>query len=128
MLILFKFKDEVLFIFKVVEEMLVFGDCVVLFLVEWGKCFDVVLFSYIYKYICYLGVVWENGIEGIVYVQFVVEKDGSVSQVKIFWDIGGGCGREVEWVVAEMLKWLVLGKQWGWLVCVQFNLFVKFKF
>lgn len=68
MLILFKFKDEVLFIFKVVEEMLVFGDCVVLFLVEWGKCFDVVLFSYIYKYICYLGVVWENGIEGIVYV------------------------------------------------------------
>jgi protein TonB len=110
-----------------VEEMPVFGDCVALPLSERRQCSDAALLSYIYKHIRYPGAARENGIEGTVYVQFVVEKDGSASQVKILRDIGGGCGREVERVVAEMPKWSVPGKQRGRPVRVQFNLPVKFK-
>ena len=36
----------------------------------------------------------ENGIEGMVYVQFVVEPDGSVSNVNVVRDVGAGCGEE----------------------------------
>lgn len=114
-------------IFKVVEEMPVFGDCAALPLAERRQCSDAALLSYIYQHIRYPGAARENGIEGTVYVQFVVEKDGSASQVKILRDIGGGCGREVERVVAEMPKWSVPGKQRGRPVRVQFNLPVKFK-
>ena len=37
-----------------------------------------------------------NGIEGTVYVEFVVNTDGSISDTKIVRDIGGGCAERVE--------------------------------
>lgn len=41
----------------------------------------------------------KNGIEGGVLVQFVVEKDGSLSNVKALNEIAGGCEEEAERVV-----------------------------
>ena len=67
----------------------------------------------------------ENNIEGRVYVTFVVEKDGSVGQVKVLRDIGGGCGQEAVRVVKSMPKWKP-GKQRGKPVRTQFNLPVSF--
>lgn len=67
----------------------------------------------------------ENNITGRVYVTFVVEKDGSVGQVKILRDIGGGCGAEAVRVVKSMPKWKP-GKQRGKSVRTQFNLPVNF--
>lgn len=119
-------KDEAPPIFKVVEEMPVFGDCTALPVSERKQCSDAALLRYIYRHIRYPEVARDNGIEGTVYVQFVVEKDGSLSQVKILRGIGGGCGREVERVVAEMPVWSP-GRQRGRPVRVQFNLPVKFK-
>ncbi len=46
-----------------------------------------------------------RGVAGKVIVQFVVEKDGSISNVKVKRDIGFGCGEEVVRVVASMPKW-----------------------
>ncbi len=46
-----------------------------------------------------------KGITGRVYVKFVIERDGSVSNVKLMRDIGGGCGEEAVRVVQSMPKW-----------------------
>lgn len=67
----------------------------------------------------------ETGTEGIVYVTFVVEKDGSVSNVKILQNLYGGCGEEAVRVVKAMPKWTP-AKHKGKRVRMQFNLPIKF--
>ena len=47
----------------------------------------------------------ENGIEGTVYVEFVVEKNGSLTNINIKRGIGGGCDQESVRVVKLMPKW-----------------------
>ena len=67
----------------------------------------------------------ENNITGRVFVSFVVEKDGSVSNAQVLRDIGGGCGAEAVRLVKSMPKWKP-GKQHGKPVRTQFNLPVLF--
>jgi len=67
----------------------------------------------------------ETGIEGRVFVTFVVEKDGSITNIKLLRDIGGGCGEEAMRVVRAMPKWIP-GKQRGQSVRVQFNMPISF--
>jgi len=52
------------------------------------------------------------GIEGVVYVQFVIEKDGSLTDVKAVKGIGGGCDEVAEEVVKNAPAWNP-GKQRG---------------
>jgi TonB family protein len=66
-----------------------------------------------------------NGIQGTVYVKFIVEKDGSVTNVNLQRGIGGGCDEEAVRVVSIMPKW-ISGKQNGKTVRVQFILPIKF--
>lgn len=66
-----------------------------------------------------------RGVEGLVYVSFVVEKDGSLTDIKLLRDIGSGCGQEALRVVKEMPKWRP-AKLKGETVRMQFNLPVKF--
>ncbi len=67
----------------------------------------------------------ELGIQGRVFVTFVVETNGSVSNVKVLRGIGGGCDEEAIRVVQGMPKWTP-GKQRGIPVRVSFNLPIKF--
>lgn len=66
-----------------------------------------------------------RGVEGLVYVGFVVEKDGSLTNIKLLKDIGSGCGQEAIRVVEAMPKWTP-AKLKGKNVRMQFNLPVKF--
>lgn len=84
------------------------------------------LYKYLGESLKYPPMAKENNIEGRVYVTFVVEKDGSISNARILRDIGGGCGQEAIRVVKAMPKWKP-GKQRGKGVRVQFNLPVTFK-
>ncbi|MFT6035099.1 MAG: protein TonB [Marivirga sp.] len=52
------------------------------------------------------------GIEGVVYVQFVIEKDGSLTDVQAVKGIGGGCDEVAAEVVKNAPAWLP-GKQRG---------------
>ncbi len=45
------------------------------------------------------------GIEGKVFIEFVVEKDGSITNGKVRKDIGYGCGEEAVRVLNTMPKW-----------------------
>jgi protein TonB len=67
----------------------------------------------------------ESGIQGTVYVTFVVERSGAVTDVKILRGIGGGCDEEAVRVVQNMPRWEP-GKQRGKPVRVQFNMPIKF--
>ena len=84
------------------------------------------LYNFIYSNLRYPQVAKDNAIEGRVFLRFVVEKDGSITNVKIIRDIGGGCGREAKRVVEMMPKWIP-GKQNGKPVRVQFNMPITFK-
>lgn len=63
------------------------------------------LISYLAKNIRYPSVARENNIEGIVPVQFVVQSDGSITDVKALRDIGGGCAEEAVRIIKTMPKW-----------------------
>lgn len=67
----------------------------------------------------------QAGIQGTVFVSFVIEKDGSTSNPIIKRGIGGGCDEEVLRLIKSMPKWTP-GKQKGSPVRVQFNLPIKF--
>jgi TonB family protein len=68
----------------------------------------------------------ENGVQGTVYISFIIEKDGAVSNVKILRGIGGGCDEEAVRVVKLLNKWKP-GSQNGKNVRVIFNMPIYFK-
>ena len=84
------------------------------------------MMKFINSNIKYPPIAKENNIEGRAVIGFVVEKDGSISNIQIKRDIGGGCGAEAVRVVKMMPKWNA-GKQRGKPVRVSFNLPVRFK-
>lgn len=57
---------------------------------------------------------------------FVVGKDGSINDISIMKDIGGGCGKEALRVVKNMPRWIP-GEANGHAVKVRFTLPVRFK-
>jgi protein TonB len=67
----------------------------------------------------------EAGIQGTIYVTFVVSRSGKISNVKILRGIGGGCDEEAIRVIKMMPDWKP-GKQNGQAVPVQFNMPIKF--
>ncbi len=83
------------------------------------------LYKYLAGNITYPQMAKESGIQGRVYVTFIVEQDGSISDVRVLRGIGGGCDEESIRVVKAMPKWKP-GKQRGKPVRVQYNLPVKF--
>ena len=84
------------------------------------------LYAFIGRNIKYPEAAKKNKIEGRVFVTFVIEKDGQVSNAKLLRDIGGGCGEEALRVVNSMPKWKP-GTQRGNPVRVQFNLPIMFQ-
>jgi len=83
------------------------------------------LYKYLGNNIKYPVMAKESGIQGKVYVTFVVERDGSITDVRVLRGIGGGCDEEAVRVVQDMPKWTP-GKQRGKPVRVQYNLPVRF--
>ena len=83
------------------------------------------LYTYLGNNIKYPVMAKESGIQGKVYVTFVVERDGSITDVRVLRGIGGGCDEEAIRVVAGMPSWKP-GKQRGKPVRVQYNLPVRF--
>lgn len=100
-------------VFTIVEEMPAFSGG------------EAALYKYLQTNIKYPEEAKELGIQGRVFVTFVVETDGSITDIKVVRGIGGGCDEEAVRVVKYMPKWSP-GKQRGVPVRVQFNLPVKF--
>lgn len=68
-----------------------------------------------------------EGIKGKVFLQFIIDKDGSLTNVKVVKGIGFGCDEEAVRVVSSAPRWKP-GKQRGKAVKVKMTLPIKFKF
>ena len=101
-------------IFKVVEEMPEFPG---------GAA---KMMEYIQKNIKYPMMARESDIQGRVFVSFVVEPDGSITNVAVLRGIGGGCDEEALRVVQSMPNWKP-GKQRGSAVRCSFTVPIVFK-
>ncbi len=82
--------------------------------------------AYITHNLRYPDAAREKKIEGRVYVKFVVNEDGKISDVQLLRGICGGCDEEAKRVIAAAPKWKP-GKQNGKPVPVYFTLPVVFK-
>ena len=103
-----------------------------------NKVFDVVevmpsypggqgaLLSYLSTHVKYPVVAQENGVQGRVTVSFVVERDGSITDVHVVRSVDPSLDREAARVVSSMPNWQP-GKQNGSAVRVKFNVPVQFK-
>jgi periplasmic protein TonB len=82
--------------------------------------------QYLQKNLKYPTQARRMGIEGTVYVVFVVNTDGSIQDVDVLRGIGGGCDEEAIRVVRNAPKWTP-GKQRGRPVRVKMRLPIRFK-
>lgn len=83
------------------------------------------LMAYVKKNTVYPAIALENDIQGKVVVDFVVGKDGKISQVKVVKTLGFGCDEEAIRVVKSMPAWTP-GRQNGRNVNVSYKLPIKF--
>lgn len=67
----------------------------------------------------------KKGLQGTVLVQYIVEKDGSITNTEVIEGIGGGCDEEALRVVSSMPRWIP-GKMKDETVRVIFVLPIKF--
>lgn len=105
---------------------------------EESKVFDIVeqmpsfpggpaaLMKFLHDNIKYPVVAQENGVQGRVVVAFVVERDGSITDVHIARGVDPSLDKEAVRVVKSMPKWTP-GKQNGSAVRVKFNVPVAFR-
>jgi len=84
------------------------------------------LMSWLSQNIKYPIIAAENGVEGRVIVQFVVEKDGSITDVKIAKSVDPSLDKEATRVVSSMPHWIA-GRQNGNPVRVKYTVPVTFK-
>lgn len=105
---------------------------------EENKVFDIVeempsfpggmgaLNKYLHDNVHYPVVAQENGVQGRVTISFVVEKDGSVTDVKVAKSVDPSLDKEALRVVRGMPRWTP-GKQNGATVRVKYNVPVVFR-
>ena len=87
---------------------------------------DQKLMEYVAKSLTYPQEARDKGIDGRVFIGMVIEKDGSVSNVKVLRGIGGGCDEEAVRVISSMPKWKP-GKVGGEPVPVSYQIPINFK-
>ena len=83
------------------------------------------LMMYIINQIHYPAKARENGVSGRVYVSFIIDETGKVSETKVIRGIGSGCDEEALRVISGMPDWEP-GRQNGQPVAVYYNLPINF--
>ena len=83
------------------------------------------LYKYLGENLSYPSMARDQGIQGKVYVKFVVSSTGQISKIKVLRGIGGGCDEAAEIVVGNMPKWTP-GEVAGEPVASYFTLPIKF--
>ncbi len=122
-------EDEV-DLYPFVQEMPVFGDCRDLPTAERTDCSNQAVLAFIGERVRYPALAQETNVQGTAVIRFVVEKDGSMSNLEIVRDPGAGLGEEalrvVEMMTALDRGWTP-GRQQGRTVRVQFHIPVRFQ-
>jgi periplasmic protein TonB len=83
------------------------------------------LIKFIRNNLRYPAIATQMGISGTVLVNFVVDRDGKITRIKVVHGIGGGCDEEAVRVLSKMPSWNP-GKQGGRAVLVSYTIPLKF--
>jgi periplasmic protein TonB len=83
------------------------------------------MMKFIYDNLKYPIIAQEMGISGTVIVNFVIDREGQITNMKVSRSIGGGCDEEAIRVLGKMPRWSP-GRQGGKTVRVSYT--VPFKF
>jgi len=83
------------------------------------------LMKYLSTNIKYPRIATENGVQGRVYINFVVDKDGGISNAKVVRGVDASLDAEAMRVVKAMPKWIP-GKQNGETVRVSYTIPINF--
>jgi len=84
-----------------------------------------VLFHFIKQHLKYPEEARKAQVSGKVELQFIIEKDGTVSNAEVIWALGRGCDEEALRVMKLMPKWKP-GRQSGRAVRVKFTMPIMF--
>lgn len=84
------------------------------------------LFTYLSENIKYPTVARENGIEGTIYIEFIISKQGFPEKIVLKRGIEGGCNEEGLRVIKQMPRWIP-SRLDGKPVRVKYTLPIKFK-
>lgn len=84
------------------------------------------LLKYITSNLRYPTIAQENGVQGSVICQFVVDRDGSVKNVRVVRSLDPSCDKEAVRVIQSLPKWIP-GKQNGRAVPVYYTVPIRFK-
>ncbi len=84
------------------------------------------MYKFLYSKITYPKMARNAGIQGRVFVEFVVDENGNVKNVKLLKGIGGGCDEQAINAVKALPKWTP-AEQAGTKVQQRFKLPVKFE-
>jgi len=107
-------KEEETKVFEVVEQMPQFPGG------------DAALMQYLSSHIKYPAVAEENGIQGRVVCTFVVERNGSITDVRVVKSVDPSLDKEAVRVIKSMPNWIP-GKQNGSAVRVKYTVPVTFR-
>lgn len=76
---------------------------------EANQCAEIALEEFISRYLKYPDNAFKAGIEGKIDVSFIVEKNGSITHLKLLNELGGGCTEEVKkfmGAIQENIRWI----------------------
>jgi protein TonB len=116
---------------RVCDEMPTLEQCEDLEDVSADRCTQMAIMQFVSDNITYPEIAQDAGVEGTIYVSFIVEKDGSVGETRLMRGLGEGEAAEA--LSAEALRVVALlpeftpGKQEGEIVRVNFVAPVKYK-
>ena len=111
----------------IAQQMPTFTECVNLTVeAERRACTERSLLTFIRSKIRYPAYAREVGLEGTVFAQFVIGKDGKIRDLKLFREIGAGTSEEITRVIGLMPDWIP-GKQNFRPVSVRMTIPVKFQ-
>jgi protein TonB len=112
-------------IFMIVENMPALAQCKTMRGDERHQCTQMEIIRYVSKYTKYPPIAKDAGIQGTVFVYFVVGRDGKVKDVKVLREVDPRLDKEAKRVV-ESLPRFEPGQQRGKNVSVQYTIPVKF--
>jgi len=112
--------------FAVIEDVPIYPGCENVAKSERRNCFQEQINKHINKNFRYPEIAQEMGIQGRVYMYFVIDKDGSITDIKIARSPDRNLGKEAERIINKLPK-MTPGKQRGRPVRVPFSIPITFR-
>ena len=118
--------DEVDVPFVIIEEVPIFPGCEDVTKSEQKECFQKMIFAHINKTVRYPEIAQEMEIQGKVYMRFVIERDGSITNIEVLKSPDRNLEKEAIRIINKLPK-MIPGKQRGRPVRVPFSIPITFR-